>query len=358
VSALPKHQHFVPQFLLRSWGAGKNYQVHVFDKQAGRIFASPAKKVGAERGFYNMPESVTRELIERFRAERGPDALPLGFEDGVILSAEGTLATIETRAARVIQSVLDTESLARVSPDDRLWLAGFATVQFLRTPYIRDMFGALVRGMREKITPLIQSHGHDVESALAMAGLPAPTPDRIAEAHLQHLARGVRELLPYFLHKQWMIERAPQGERLYIGDNPITQWNNSPDTTGTTSAVGLGLPHSEVALPLSPRINLRLLDGATVQMIRDRARNYEMARHVGLTRVVSEETVHWLRDTTRALDDGIARELHPEEVTRLNARQVRMASRFVYAADDNFELAQRMLREHPEMRGAPQSLMM
>lgn len=358
MSGLPKLQHFVPQFLLRQWGTGKNHQVHVFDKQTGRSFASPAKKVGAERGFYNIPDSVTRELIARFREEYGADALPPNFEDGVVLSAEQTLATIESRAATASQRVVRAESLAGLSLEDRVWLAIFASVQFLRTPYMRDVYGALIRGLRERITPLIKRRGRDsaleIEQALERAGLPEPTADRVAHAHLHHLAHGVQDLVPYFLHKHWVLERAPQGTRLYLGDNPITQANNAPGNGGALGVMGLGLPHSEASLPLSPRLNVRMLDAATVEMIRDGARTYDVARHLGLQDIVRKESVRWMQGTMRALDEGGARELLPDEVTRLNARQVRMAGRFVYAADGKFQLAERMLREHPEMRVAPQ----
>lgn len=54
-----------------------------------------------------------------------------------------------------------------------------------------------------------------------------------------------------------------------------------------------------------------------------------------------------------ALDAGTPLALGPEEVEHYNARQVRFAARFVYAADGRFALAQRMLADDPAYRTGP-----
>ena len=40
-NGIAKVQHYVPQFLLRKFGNGKKDQLHVFDKQTGRILQMP-----------------------------------------------------------------------------------------------------------------------------------------------------------------------------------------------------------------------------------------------------------------------------------------------------------------------------
>ena len=49
-----KVQHYVPQFLLRSFATGKKHRLQVFDKQAGRSFATVTRNVAAESRFYDF----------------------------------------------------------------------------------------------------------------------------------------------------------------------------------------------------------------------------------------------------------------------------------------------------------------
>ncbi len=51
-----------------------------------------------------------------------------------------------------------------------------------------------------------------------------------------------------------------------------------------------------------------------------------------------------------SIDTGAAVELHPDNVTHLNSRQVRFACCFVYSANDRFELIRSMIDDKPEYR--------
>src|SRR5690349_11818469 len=110
---LPKHQHFVPQLLLRRFAFGKKPQVHVLDKRDGRSFVAPVNRAASKRGYYNVPDQTTREVLELVRK----DGFDVPAAEDVVLSLEPLLGAIESKAAHLIERVVRKESLAGLTKD-------------------------------------------------------------------------------------------------------------------------------------------------------------------------------------------------------------------------------------------------
>lgn len=96
--------------------------------------------------------------------------------------------------------------------------------------------------------------------------------------------------------------------------------------------MGLATPGVEIAIPLTPRLCLVMLAADTVEIIRARAHQY-----TGVPKAPAEAADP--RIMCAAFNTGSAVELHPENVTHLNARQIGFPSRDVYSVDGRFELA-------------------
>ena len=341
---LPKQQHYVPQFLLRGFAVGNRRQIHVFNKSDGRTFLSSVNKVASQRGFYNVPASVTQQIVAQLR-EQGTDV-----PDGrLVLSLEPALGRIENEAARVVRRIVKDESLAGLTERDRLILALFSTVQFLRAPKQRDLFAQLVTGLRERIRPMIDHRGQNADTELARVGLAPMTETSQAQMHLRHITEAPN-YLPYFVGKTWLLQRVPANNYLYVGDNPITLWNHGPRGEAMPRAFGLGTLRSEIALPLTSRLCLVMLCPSILEESRMALKWVKQLRARGLYPPTISTHHH---DFVTAAESGQPLELTAENVTHLNFRQVYNASRFVYACDGNFALARQVLVENPNCRDGP-----
>jgi Protein of unknown function (DUF4238) len=95
-----------PQFLLRNFSTGKKDQIHVFDKSTGRSFMTNAKNVAAESRFYDFE-----------------------FE-GKTLTLEPALSELESKTRPLLQRILDEDSLAVLTSEDRVLLATFFSTGF------------------------------------------------------------------------------------------------------------------------------------------------------------------------------------------------------------------------------------
>jgi hypothetical protein len=346
MTELPKLQHYVPQLLLRRFAFGKRQQVHVFDKREGKTFVAAINKTGAQRGYYNVPVSVTRQVIERVRHE-GTD---VAAAEHVVLSLEPALESLESRTAKVIERIVRKESLGGLSNDDRAILAYFATVQFLRVPHRRDMYHQLVDSLRERVGAMLEDMEKDVDGELKRAGLGPVTPDDEAQMHLRHLIEAP-SFMPYFLKKDWLLQRAPAGDPLYISDNPVTLWNHGARGESFVRGFGLGTLKSEIAMPLSPRLCLTIVCPTILEESRRTLATVAQLRAAGV-RGAEEETAR-VREFVEAADAGHPLDLSHANVEHLNSRQVHMASRYLYGSDGRFALARKMLADDPSMCAGP-----
>jgi hypothetical protein len=166
MTELPRHQHFVPQLLLRRFAFGKKPQVHVLHKRDGRSFVAPVNRAASQRGYYNVPAHTTREVLEMARK----DGFNVPVGEDVVLSLEPLLGTIESKAASLIERIVRKESLAGLTDDDREIVAYFATVQYLRVPHQRGMYGQMVDAVRERLGAMLEGMGRTLKwswSALA-----------------------------------------------------------------------------------------------------------------------------------------------------------------------------------------------
>lgn len=124
---IAKVQHYVPRFLLRHFGHGKKHQLHVFDKRTGRIFISNARNVAAESRFYDF------EIA------------------GEPYTLETSLGVLESQAHTIFKRLLEEDTLAALSAEDRAMLSLFFAVQLTRTKAFREQWCSLPRLLGEKL---------------------------------------------------------------------------------------------------------------------------------------------------------------------------------------------------------------
>src|SRR4051812_28777700 len=119
----PKNQHYVPQFLLRNF-AGAKGQLAVFDKAKEKSFSTSPRGVAAEAWFYDFVDGK-----------------------GEPQSFEHVLGSLEASVSAIIADVLKRQSLAHLTPDERIGLSFFAAVQQLRVKAMRERALSLNAGI-------------------------------------------------------------------------------------------------------------------------------------------------------------------------------------------------------------------
>ena len=109
MSDLPKVQHYVPQFILRSHCKGRKDLLWTFDKQNAKTFQSNIRNLAAASYFYDADS---------------PDGR---------VSLEPALAKVESQTKPLISELLKHRRLDVWSHTDREVIALFLASQFLRT---------------------------------------------------------------------------------------------------------------------------------------------------------------------------------------------------------------------------------
>lgn len=328
---LPKLQHFVPQFLLKNWGAGKHHRVHVFDKRTLKSFAQPTKNSAAQRNFYNLPDDIVRPLLEKAIEEK-PIAFPREIIDGAVMSAEQTLGEMESAAAPLVRDLLTQRNLALLNDEGRSKLSVFVALQIVRTPAMRERGAEALVQLHGFVQRILKSRGVDVATGLVDAGVPEPTAANIAFAHLQQMEPLVKKLAPIIFAKDWLLDLAPPGHRLWIGDDPVALTRSRASTSPHFGA-GYGSDDADLLFPLSPAVTLRLLGPTTVDHLQRIATRAPRARAI-----------------IESLRTGAPRQLNRDDVDQLNLHQLANARQYIFSYDNAFDLARVILMERPDWR--------
>ncbi len=307
----PKNQHYVPQFLLRNFTNARG-QLVVFDKAKGVSFSTSPRGIAAEAWFYDFVDGK-----------------------GDPQSLEQILGSLEAGVAGIVAGIIEKQSLAHLTNDERAVLAYFAAVQQLRVKAIRERALSLNDG----ILRVLAERGIDGGDVIR----PWSENDlkRQAAAHIQT----AQETGWYFFKKAWMLRRAPVGKPFWISDNPITLHNILDPAQR-----GLASPGIEILFPISSEFSICFMCEGNHQMIREGVvlvQRYE--KDHGHQYPGGADILH----QAEVIEKGIPDLLLPENVDHQNSLQMQYASRFVIGPEDNFDLAKIMLEKNPKLKEPP-----
>lgn len=307
----PKKQHYVPQFLLRNF-TNDYGQLAVFDKCTGRSFFTDTKGVAAEARFYDFVD-----------------------EKGEPQTLEYELGKLEAGISLMITRIIEEESLAHLTDDERSGLAYFAAVQQLRVKANRERVHSLNSG----IMRVLQERGIDGGDVVRELS------ENDLKSHAASQLKIAQETGWYFHKKTWVLRRSPADKPFWISDNPITLHNIvNPNQRGLDSA---GV---EILLPISRDLSICFMCEGHNQMLRQGLldlKRYE--RDFGRPHEGAAEILH----LAEVIDKGIPDPIPPESVDHQNALQVQYASRFVIAPEDDFDLIREMIGRNPRLKELP-----
>jgi hypothetical protein len=283
MSALPKVQHYVPQFILRNHCKGRKDFLWTFDKQNGRTFQSNIRNLAAASYFYDSdsPEGHT--------------------------SLEPALGKIESEAKPLFSQLLKHRRLDIWSPVHRETIALFLASQHLRTQAMRDMQSSLESALRERLA------GEQMTDEFRQ-WLGEPSEEATKQIMLNVLSDS-HQFVAHFLDKVWCILGTSQDAPFYIGDHPVALHNSRRDPHRGT--LGLRVEGIEIYFPVSPTLTLGLLSP-------------ELGVKIGSAQNLNEPML-----------------CSHDNVTFQNSIQITEAARFVFCISDEFALVRQMLADDP-----------
>lgn len=315
----PKKHHYVPRFLLKNFSFGKKdkEKIHIFDKASQRSFVSSIKDAGAENYFY-------RDVDERE------------------LSTEDKLSKLETETAPIIEKIINEQSIKNLTLLDFGVLSLFIAVQKLRTNNQRH----LIHQMNQSVSAWFRKDGidpnKDVENFMEISKEEA---DEYA-TKLLHSIPG--ELAPLIIQKAWVLHKAPKHHNFLISDHPVTLHNHRPRPH--RGNLGVGLEGIEIQFPISSSLCLTLFCPIMFGEMVDKLKQHRARLALGNAFPIDmTEIENMVNDIT----ERNIRMMNPENMEFNNSLQVQQSSRFIYAIKNDFNIAQEMTTEFPDLRKPP-----
>ncbi|PVM92982.1 DUF4238 domain-containing protein [Caulobacter endophyticus] len=327
----PRRHHYVPRFILKGFAVERKrgrFQTQVFDKHSGRTFAASINDVMVE-GDFNALETP-----------------------GGLLSIEAYISEIESKAAPLIERVVETGSLAQLSEADRLTLATFAALQFIRGTGPRAMAVAAAEAVNARIGATTSDAASDIR------------PDDGKRFGILSIATELAEYAGHFATKDLVLFRAPIEKQFILGDNPVTLENLEPsDFFGNLGLTCVGI---QIGLPISNRFQLNFW--CPTILAKARADRDEVMSRIRAINAMAMLSPNGLSDAGRALlevlqkameavtplleayDSGMPIDLKEANVVRANSLQISYAERYIASAAGDFSLAVEMISTAPEYR--------
>lgn len=217
------------------------------------------------------------------------------FTDGERYTLEPSLAKSEDKAKRVIDDILDAGSIEAMPKPSKAILADFVALQMFRCPANRE-------GLRQ-YNQLLAASG-------VIPNHPLWNENQLKTEHVALLTHPTVYIAKVFLQMRWALCHNGTGIPLWTSDSPVWRYNSIKNRHWNNT--GIFCQGIEIHQPLSPKYLLVLCDPSSFP---DLAANLEM---------------------------------NEEHVLFENRHQVIYSARYVFSPEDDFELADCLLEEHPE----------
>lgn len=286
------NHHYVPRWYLRNFGEGTKPRPYVYDKHDGRIFRATPERIASEIGFYDFPDPTSGSEIEKaFNRLEGP-------------------------SASIVKRLIERKTTNILSGEDRAILAYFLALQILRVKEMREQ----IRYLDQATRGMLIFEGTDPNSVKGYSPIRTEEELRLIGIHLLKMAPEFASLL---INKDWFVSQAASGIHFYSSDNPVVLHNtiNQNPHEGT---LGLAVPGIEIYFPLNSTLCLAIYCPSLKEISRGPLKE--------------------------ALVTGTSCIATASNVTFVNSLQVISSTRFVFARKPRFDLAKKILDDHPNLR--------
>lgn len=314
VHSIPKRHHFVPQAYLKQFSIDE--QIFAFDKPSRRSFHTNIANVAVERFFYGFPNEMVDRLRDQFPDHIGQTLKGVDFR----IVVEQWFNPLEDTIGILIPHLRDriqNQRHFRLKGSEQEELAGFVTIQWLRTKALRanivDVVGAATAHWLYQRSPAHLRMSSPPKVALG------PDYESIFHAKMILDPQVRNEIIHLLLSRErvWLFMRNSTNVPFYTSDAPITVYSHND------VAIGLASPGVEIAVPLAPDLILIIAD---VKHMNPGGRRRNRKTHKRAT----------------DMDDK-------EDVKFYNRLQVVSSYRQVFCQTDDFKFASKVCRDNPEI---------
>lgn len=290
-----KVEHYVPRFHLESFSIrGKRHHVYCFDKSSFLKAKRNVKNLCCESYFYDTFEDVAQQTERAFSCQ-------------------------ESAFKNVYDKLVATQDLISLTNDERKAIAYFVTTQELRTVKWREVLRGLTRQLKEATRQMAEKLPREkqlgevkgrLELEQSMLGKFANDKEAIKSLHISTL-EDIPEYVDIIHNRfEWILFVNRTAMPFWSSDHPVTRHN--PIDLRPRGNLGLLCPGIEIYFPLSPKLTLRVRN--PVQNLS----SFLPGRH----------EISDIRD-----------------IKFLNSLQVRQSARYVVSNQNDFSLAEKIIKD-------------
>ena len=326
MSRARKH-HFVPAHLLSNFAEKDTNQLWCYDKVSKKKFRTVPQNLCSERDFH------------AFETEE------------VHVSFENWITEIENVYLPTLRKVIIDGHLRDVTHEGFLTLCTLIAFQYVRTRGTRNSLSELQVAIHARASRYAEEIGAkfhekiDDENDLSINSVP--------------------EFAKHIMSHHFMLLTAPDDTEFWISDDPVVMHND--ETLAPYGNIGFGVPFIQIYLPISSKLTLAFWDRAVVgKMLKDAHDSAKEALKLFLEaqsefeKTAAKVTIDLVREHTSSVKDYVNRvvferraDCTPENVSFINALQLRNAQRQIICKSGRFDELELMLEHDPSSGEAP-----
>jgi hypothetical protein len=238
----------------------------------------------------------------------------IGCEKGFYShETEHYLAVVESKASPVLEKIIENKDLQKLHWHEREILASFIAIQDNRTYELRETMEPVNKWVLERI---IESMPEEKKRSLSEEQINNYINDKAKDMAIEVQEELLKKQVVLFanmlLGLQWILLENNTEMPLWTSDNPVNKFNptESPPYMGNLGYLSSGI---EIFLPLTPKLCLSLCD-------------------IGQHRLVPSEKI--IMYST-------------ENIIYQNHLVLDWSHRHIFSNEENFELAEKILKECP-----------
>ncbi|MBC6385878.1 DUF4238 domain-containing protein [Proteus vulgaris] len=303
-------QHTVPRFLLDNFGfsaKGKRKQLYTFDKKSEREYQQSVFDATTRNRFYNIDNHPEKESLE-----------PL-------------LEIYESKAAPIINKLIEQRSIKVLTSEEKQKLAIFVAIQRARSSGELER----IKDMCDVLSNKLSVNG--ATSAQILKALEMSSINETQHVFLRLVADAPTQA-KLLLNKDWYLYETKEDELFYISDNPITFHNlNKNSLYGN---IGLNVIGIQIHMPISSTLCLAILCPSIREQYIEKHKNYLEIKRKGIR--ISSELESAIRHARKFINKTTMKQTH-ENVKFLNSLQVAYSEQYIFSQNNRFDLVKEMI---------------
>ncbi|WDE10869.1 DUF4238 domain-containing protein [Thalassomonas haliotis] len=291
--------------------------MHTLDKLSQRSYQQSVYDASTRNTFYNI--------------ENHPEKYSL----------EPILGKIEAEASVVIRKIIEEESLASLTDEEKTQLAVFVVIQKSRT------FHGL-----QSIKELINSFG---EKLLTMGATQEDLPRLIGSQDESDLKNFFLEMVlkhvnhaDQILNKSWLLYKTKSETPYYISDNPVTLHNDVD--MGFYGNLGLAVQGIQIHLPISSTLTVAFVCPSHEEKALLARKQLQFIVDNDPSQLIHVKNPKMVVDYANAYTKGTPLETNEENTKFLNSLQVGFAEQYIYCEKKEFALVYEMLKDNESLK--------